>query len=181
MFARTSMLGMLAAATLSLPPGGTPSFHLDASGAVNLTIASDESSYGLTPEKVNGGSILAISMGATRGEGSLALYTQGGQLPKPGRYPVHFSWPEQGDSARIFHACFIAGTPEHPLGAFHGESGVVTITEVDGARVSGEFELRARGSLASNMADEDQWVTVRGSFVADGDSTAAGLQTVSSR
>lgn len=48
-----------------------------------------------------------------------------------------------GRQRRIFHACFIAGTPEHPLGAFHGESGIVAITKVDGGRISGEFELRA--------------------------------------
>lgn len=180
MFARTSMMRMLAAATLTLPTGSTPSFRLDASGVVNLAIASDESSYGLTREKVNGMSILAISMGATRGKASLALYTQGSQLPQPGRYPVHFSWPEQADSARMFHAYFVAGMPESPIGAFHGESGVVTITEVENGRISGEFEVRARGMLSSNMADENQWVTVRGSFVAGADTTMAGLETVSS-
>jgi hypothetical protein len=40
--------------------------------------------------------------------------------------------------------------------------------------MSGEFELQARGSLAADINEEDQWVTVRGSFVAVGDSTVAG-------
>jgi hypothetical protein len=80
----------------------------------------------------------------------------------------------------MFHACFIAGTPERPLGFFHGESGSVMITRVEQGMVSGEFELQARGSLAADVNDEDRWVTVRGSFVAEGDSTIAGVRTASS-
>jgi hypothetical protein len=40
-------------------------------------------------------------------------------------------------------------------------------------QISGEFELQARGSLAADLNDEHQWVTVRGSFVAEGGSTIA--------
>jgi len=179
MFARISVLGILAATTLSLPTD--PSFRLDASGAVNLAIRSDETAYGLLPAPANEAPLLAISLGATRGNASLSLYTQGEQLPKPGRYPVQSWWPNQANAGRIFHACFIAGTPEHPLGAFHGESGWVTITGVQGKRIFGEFELRARGMLAADQDDEDRWVTLRGSFVADGDSTVSRIQAVSFR
>jgi len=80
----------------------------------------------------------------------------------------------------MFHACFIAGTPERPLGYFHGESGWVTIDRVQAGQISGEFELQARGSLAADVNDEDQWVTVRGSFVAERDSTIADVRTASS-
>jgi hypothetical protein len=178
MFARSSIL-MLAAAALPLHSDGSPSFRLTASGAVTLAVTSDEASYGLIPEEVNGRRIIAVSLGATRGEASLTLYTQGDELPKPGRYPVQSDWPDQDEGGRIFHACFIAGTPERPVGGFHGESGWVTITRVDGRRISGEFELRARGMLAADVDDEDQWVTVRGNFVADGDSTVAAIQEMS--
>jgi hypothetical protein len=178
MFARSSIL-MLAATALPLHSDGSPSFRLTASGAVTLAVTSDEASYGLVPEEVNGRRIIAVSLGATRGEASLTLYTQGDELPKPGRYPVKSDWPDQGEGDRIFHACFIAGTPERPVGGFHGESGWVTITRVDGRRISGEFELRARGMLAADVDDEDQWVTVRGNFVAAGDSTVAAIQEMS--
>jgi hypothetical protein len=179
MFARASILGMLAATSLSLPSDESPSFHLAASGAVTLAITSNEARYGLVPEQVNGQRIIAVSLGATRGEASLTLFTQGDELPKPGRYPVRSTWPDQGESGRIFHACFIAGTPERPVGGFHGETGWVTITNVEGKQISGEFELRARGMLAADADDENQWVTVRGSFVADGDSTVARAQEMS--
>src|SRR6266568_2196584 len=88
MFARTSVLGILAAAALSLP-SSRPCFFFDASGAVSVSDTSDEASYGLTPERVNETRVLAISLGATRAQGSLTLYTQGDHLPRPGRYPVH--------------------------------------------------------------------------------------------
>jgi hypothetical protein len=179
MSAHTTVLGMLAATALSLP-SDTPCFTFDASGAVSLSVTSDEASYGLIPERVNEARVLAISLGATRAQGSLTLYTQGDHPPRPGRYPVHFSWDEQADGGPMFHACFIAGTPERPLGYFHGESGWVTIDRVQAGQISGEFELQARGSLAADMNDEDQWVTVRGSFVAERDSTIADVRTASS-
>jgi hypothetical protein len=178
MFARSSVFGLLAVTSLSLSSDGSPSFKLDATGAVNLAVAGDEASYGLTPERVRGRPVIAISLGGTRGEGSLSLYSQGSELPKPGRYPVLADWPDEFDGDRMFHACFIAGTVTRPVGAFHGETGWVTITSVEAERIAGKFELRARGMLAADIADEDEWVTVRGSFVALGDSTAARIESV---
>jgi hypothetical protein len=178
MFARSSVLGLLAVSLLSLSSDGPPSFSLKATGAVRLAVASDEASYGLTPERIRGRPVLAISLGAYRGEGSLSLFTQGSELPKTGRYPVLADWPDEFDGDRMFHACFIAGTVTRPVGAFHGESGWVNITSVEDGRIAGEFELRARGMLAADIANEDVWVTVRGSFVAAGDSTASRIESV---
>ena len=55
----------------------------------------------------------------------------------------------------------------------------MTITAVEAGRISGEYEMRARGFLASDTTDEDQWVTIRGRFSADGDSTITAVRTVS--
>jgi hypothetical protein len=68
------------------------------------------------------------------------------------------------------------GTAERPLGMFHSESGWVTITESMPGRIAGTFELRARGFLASDAKDENQWVTLRGTFAAEG---LAGVATLS--
>ena len=181
MYARSSILGLLAASLLSISSDGGPSFHLASSGAVTLAVTSNEAVFGVVPEQVNGARIIAVSLGATRGEASLTLFTQGDELPRPGRYPVRSTWSEQTESGRIFHACFIAGTPERPVGGVHGESGWVRITGVQGRRISGEFELQARGMLAADVDDENQWVTVRGSFAADGDSTVAKIQQISAQ
>ena len=180
MFARSSILALLAASALSLHSDDSPSFRLSATGAVTLAVTSQEATYGLVPKEDNQPRIIAISLGARRGDASLTLYTQGDELPRPGRYPVRSTWEER-DNGRMFHACLMAGTPEHPVGGFHGESGWVTITRVDGRRMSGEFELSARGMLAADVDDENQWVTARGSFVADGDSTLAEIQPLSIR
>lgn len=94
---------------------------------------------------------LAISLGATTGEGALLLFTAADGLPRAGRYPIYFVWQNEGlkGNERWFHACFIAGKAERPSGMFQGLSGWVTITSVEAGRISARFEIRARGFLAA--------------------------------
>jgi hypothetical protein len=103
--------------------------------------------------------------------------SQVGRERRRGRYPIR-PWEQRGAGPQ-FEALFVAGAPDHPLGAFRGESGWVTITGAEPGRISGEFELEARGFVATAVDDEDQWVTVRGSFEARGDSTIGSMQAVS--
>lgn len=175
MYARSSTLGLLAAAALSLPSDSVTQFTLRSSGAINLSVAGTEARYGLVPETAEGEAVISITLGATSGEGALWLMTAGAEMPGKGRYPI-YQHGFAGDG-RWFHACFSAGTPERPMGVFHSESGWVTITAVEDGRISGEFELRARGFLAADTTDEDQWVTVRGTFSAEGDSTIASIRS----
>ena len=180
MLARSSAVGLLATMALSLP-GDTPVpyFTLQSSGAVRLAVSSDEARYGISPESVNQRPVLAISLGATRAAGAVLLYTYGDEVLRPGRYPVGSSLPEQRSAGRQFHPCFVAGSVERPQGFFHGESGWVTITAAEAGRITGEFEIRARGFLAADTTNEDQWVTVRGTFSAEGDRTAVAIEGVS--
>lgn len=176
MFARSSTLGLLAAVALSMPSDPPTEFTFRSSGAVTLNVKGYEARYALTPERMNGRPVLAISLGSTRADGALYLYTLGDELPKTGRYPIIMSRAQEIDGGgRWFHACFMAGTAEHPLGVFHSESGWVTITEGRAGRISGEFEVRARGFLAADSDDEDRWVTVRGKFTSEGDSTLMAI------
>jgi hypothetical protein len=99
----------------------------------------------------------------------------GDQPPAPGRYPVRSSWAELERDTISFHASFMPGTVERPLGWYHGETGWVTITEARADRMSGTFEVRARGFTAADPLDEEQWVTVRGGFDAEGDSTVTTI------
>jgi hypothetical protein len=48
----------------------------------------------------------------------------------------------------------------------------VTITRAADGQLSGSVEIRARGFLMADTPDEERWVTVTGSFEAEGDSTA---------
>jgi hypothetical protein len=171
MLVRSSTAGLLAAMALSLSPDPTSYFTLESSGAIRLAVRSEEARYGMVPETVNRRPVLAISLGATSADGSLSLFTYGDEEIRPGRYRVSSALLEQRTAERWFHPCLVVGAVEHPLGFFHGETGWVTITASEQGRISGEFEIRARGFLASNPDDEEQWVTVQGTFTAAGDST----------
>jgi hypothetical protein len=177
--ARSSAVGLLATIALSLPADPAPYFTLESSGALRLAVTSEEARYGIVPASLNQRSVLAISLGATRAEGALLLYTYADEVLRPGRYPVSSSLPDQPFAGRRFHPCFVAGSVERPEGFFHGESGWVTITAAEAGWISGEFEIQARGFLAAGTTDEDQWVTVRGAFRAQGDSTVTGVEVVS--
>ncbi len=180
MFARSSVVGLLATVTLSLPADpGAPYFTLQSSGAVRLAVSSADARLELMPEPVNQRPVLGISLGATQGDVALLLYTYADETLRPGRYPVASSLPEQPFAGRRFHPCIVAGTVERPVGFFHGESGWVTIIAAEDGRISGTYEIRARGFLADDASVEDQWVTVRGTFGAEGDSTVTGIRSVS--
>lgn len=172
MLARSSIVGLLTTIALSVPVEPVaPYFTLESTGALRLAVSGDEATYGLMPEPVDQRPLLSITLGGTRGDGALMLYTYGDEPVRPGRYPVGSSLPEHRFAGRRFHPCFVAGSFERPLGFFHGESGWVTITAAEGRRISGEYEIRARGFLASDTTDENQWVTIRGTFGAQGDRT----------
>ena len=172
MYTRATTLGILAALALTL--NERPSFTLESTGAVGLTAAGHEARYGVVPGSVRGRPILSISLGAATEAGSVHLYRLGDRLPAPGRYRIQSSW-EEGNDTTAFHASFMPGTAERPLGWFHGESGWVTIAKAAAGRMEGTFEVRARGFAAADPDDEDRWVTVRGSFGAAGDSTVARI------
>jgi len=172
MRARSSAASLLAALALSLLPGPeAPSYILESTGAIRILLGGDEASFGLLPEPVNGRPVINISLGPTQGEGALWLFAYADEVLRPGRFQVANWLPEQPFAGRYFHPCFVAGTVASPRGFFHGETGWVTITASEQGRISGEFQIRARGFLASNPDDEEQWVTVQGTFTAAGDST----------
>jgi hypothetical protein len=178
MRSRSSLFGLIATVAVSLPSHPAPSYTLEAEGALRLASSGQEARYGLMRDPSNGRAILEISLGATQGEAALSLFTYADSELRPGRYPVAMSLPEGPSAGRRFHPCFVAGTVQRPVGFFHGETGWVAITGVGGGRITGEYEIRARGYLASNMDDENQWVTLRGTFVAAGDSTATVIPPV---
>jgi hypothetical protein len=182
MFARMPILGL--AATLAMSPSFGPgqSFTLESTGALVQAVTGTEARYSISPDPVEGRRELAIALGINGAQGALWLFTAADEPLRPGRYPVSHTWTGSGhgtDADRRFHACYMPGTAEHPLGMFHSESGWVTITEAAPGRIAGTFELRARGFLAANAADENQWVTVRGTFAAEGDGQVVTVEAAS--
>jgi hypothetical protein len=174
MYARSTTLGILSAMTLALPGQRAPRFTLDAAGAVNLSAAGREARYGTIAPDPLGPSLLSISIGPAAAGSALQLSVPGGWAPAAGRYPIRSTWSDPA-IAPAFHASFAAGSAEHPLGWFHGEYGTVTITRAADGQLSGRFEVRARGFLSTDPDNENRWVTVTGSFEAEGDTTATTI------
>jgi hypothetical protein len=182
MFARFSNLGLAAvlAAAPSPSPSSLPShgpgsaYTLETTGALRQSVSGTEAHYSVSPDMVEGKRELAIALGPKEGDGAIWLFTGADEPLQPGLYPVVYHWSEhRTGAAREFHACYLPGSARHPLGMFHSESGWLTITESEPGRIVGTFELRARGFLATNEKDENQWVTVRGTFTAEGDRALA--------
>jgi hypothetical protein len=178
MYFRTATLGTLAAAAVALAWRSAPTYTLQSTGAVTLHANGSEARFSVVPQAVRGRPILIVSLGATASAGALQLTVAGDRPPAPGRYPIRSSWDELATDSTSFHASFMPGSVERPLGWYHGESGWVTITEAGPNRMSGTFEVRARGFTAADPLDEEQWVTVQGSFDAAGDSTIASITAI---
>lgn len=176
MSVRIATIGILAVtAVAALPQPSAPTFALQSTGAITLSATGQEARFGVVHQAVRGRPILILSLGATTADGALQLTVAGDHPPAPGRYPIRSSWDELGTDSISFHASFMPGTVDRPLGWYHGESGWVTITDARSDRMSGTFEVRARGYAAADPTDEEQWVTVRGGFDAEGDSTVTTI------
>jgi hypothetical protein len=178
MYFRTATIATLAAVAVALAWRSAPTFTLRSTGAVTLRATGQEARFGVVSHAVRGRPILIVSLGATSSAGALQLTVAGDRPPVPGRYPIRSSWDELGTDSTSFHASFMPGPVERPLGWYHGESGRVTITEARPDRMSGTFDVRARGFTADDPLDEEQWVTVRGSFDATGDSTVTTITSI---
>ena len=178
MYARSITLAALAATSLAFRATPASHFYLGATGAITLNVAGEDARYGLVPTEVNGRPMILVSLGAAASQGALSLYLPGDRVPQSGRYPIHEAWDNEGSGDLPLNASFVAGSPEHPLGWFQGERGWVTITRAESGRLSGEFEIQARGFTSASPDDENRWITVRGTFQARGDS---GIGTIASR
>jgi len=173
MYARPIALAVASALALNMPTLA-PRFTLETTGAVQLIAGGDEARYGVIGNE--GSSMLTVSLGATGTGSALQLRIEGAGLPAEGRYPIRSSW-EKDASAPAFHAFFAAGPANSPLGWFHGESGTVTITRAANGQLAGSFEIEALGFLTADTTEAEHWVTVKGSFKAQRDSTATTIAT----
>lgn len=178
MYARITSLGILAALAVAAASSKPQSFTLHSTGAVDLRATGQEARFGMVPDAVRGRPILVVSLGATGASGAVQLTTLADRPLAPGRYPVRSSWSELPADAVAFHVAFMPGSVEQPLGWYHGETGTVTISEAGPERMTGTFEVEARGFSAADPLDEERWVTVRGSFAAIGDSTVVTIAAV---
>ena len=136
-----SKLAALVTMAFAIPVNSASRFTVDTSGAISVNAAGADARYGVIPAEANGRAMLTISLGATNRRGAVLLSIAGDRLPVKGRYPIENS---------AFHAVFVAGSPERPLGWFHGESGWVTITHAVGGHVSGKQRVSGQTLLRAH-------------------------------
>ena len=101
MYARSSILAVLAAIAVGAPVNPTPHFAFGTTGAITLNVSGHDAVYGviLSPGQVNRRVMLNLSLGATDAQGSVMLYLPGNLIPGIGRYPIRSSWEREGDGA----------------------------------------------------------------------------------
>src|SRR3954449_7789143 len=144
MYVRSIAASCVAAIALNLPAFLAPRFTLDATGAVRLDAVGHEARYGIIAG--DGASVVSVSLGATGAGSALQLRLPSAGLPRPGRYSIRPSWDDRATAPAV-QAFFAAGSPEQPLGWFHGESGTVTLLGGGRGWCSGRLRFRARGYL----------------------------------
>jgi hypothetical protein len=172
MYVRAITLAAASALALNMPTYLAPRFTLETTGAVQVIAGGHDAWYGVIGDE--GSSMLTVSLGATGSGSALQLRIPATGLPAEGRYPIRSSW-DKGATTPAFNAFLAAGSAERPLGWFHGESGTVTITRAADGQLAGSFEIEARGFLTADTTEQEHWVTVKGSFKAQGDSTATTI------
>jgi hypothetical protein len=104
----------------------------------------------------------SLTMGAYSEQGALLLSRGGAGLPAVGVYQLSDATRESSG----FHGLVITGSPSRPSGVFRIQRGTMTVTQSNPSLISGTFELRAMGFLASDPSREDREVTMTGSFAA---------------
>jgi hypothetical protein len=91
------------------------------------------------------------------------LFTQSnGKGLRVGSYPI---W-EVGARESNLHALVVIGTAYAPEGVFRATTGTLTITSISDSEINGVFSVQAIGFLASAPDQENQPVSVSGSFTA---------------
>lgn len=108
----------------------------------------------------DGSGPFVLSMGAASSTGALVFTASGGARPKPGVYRLGEN-PSEGMQALV-----VTGPATRPTGAFRARSGTLTVTRSRDDVIEGRFEIDAVGFMASDPADEERGLTVRGSFTA---------------
>ena len=112
-----------------------------------------------------------ITLGAYSDDGALVFSRWDGGQPEPGVYPITPEPTKDGLTALV-----VTGPPTRPRGAFRAEHGTLTITHASRDRLTGRFELEARGSGTTDPHREDPKLSASGSFTTSLPAASAGRE-----
>lgn len=112
-----------------------------------------------------------LSLGAHSEQGAVIFSRQGAGRPGVGAYEVR----EADPASTGFHALVITGAPAAPTGVYRVVRGTLMITEASDGRISGTFQLWARGFTAGDPDNEERILSASGSFTATAGSGTTSL------
>jgi hypothetical protein len=134
-------------------------FEAHATGARTLTLRG-AAEFG--PVRGNAGEgPFVITLGATSSTGAVLFTLHDGSRPKPGVYRV------SADPSKGIQALVVTGSPTRSTGAYRAQGGTLTVTRSDSTHLEGRFTIDAVGFDASNLENEEQELTVFGTFNAE--------------
>jgi hypothetical protein len=139
-------------------PAHTPvSSFIMTIGGKGGTVAVGEASYRRGP----GGTQFSLELGGRSGEGAVLFATEGMGPVAPGRYTV-----DDRPGPGALHALVFTGTPTAPTGIYRVQGGSLTVRSAGQGVIEGSFDLRAIGFKAEQLQQDDQVISVAGSFMA---------------
>lgn len=148
----------LLTAALATAATGPSWFEARTTGAASLTL-SGPAEFGPVAQPGDGGRFV-ITLGAESPTGAILFTRPANSRPEAGVYQV------AADAPGAIQALVVTGAPTRPTGAYHARTGTLTITTSRDDFIAGEFEIDAVGYSASEPADEDRELRVRGTFTA---------------
>ncbi len=129
------------------------------------TTAVGEASFRRGP----GNTHFSLELGRGNQEGAVVFATEGAGPEAPGRYLVNDE-PMSGS----IHALVITGSATAPTGVYRAQSGTLTVRAVGDNELEGSFELDALGFRADDPEQDQQSISVTGSFLATDQPMGAG-------
>lgn len=138
----------------------TPSWFEARTTGAKALILSGSAEFGSVSEPDAAGRFV-LTLGAESPTGAVLFTRPAVARPEPGIYQL----AEEAPGA--IKALVVTGPPGRPTGAFRARAGTLTITRSSDDFIAGHFEIDAVGYEATDLADEDRALRVRGTFTAE--------------
>ena len=142
-------------------PDNSASFSAVLTGVVKTTISGD-ARFGLVRGRPSAPDVFSLALGADGPRGAVLFTRPTGSGLHVGSYRVAEAGAEGGE----LQALVVLGSANHPEGVFRATSGTLTISSISDVEVTGLFSVDTDGFLASAPDQDNQPISVSGSFIA---------------
>jgi len=142
-------------------PDSSASFSAVLTGVVKTTISGD-ARFGQVHGGPSAPDVFSLTLGLDSPRGAVLFTRPTGSGLHVGSYRVAEAGAEGGE----LQALVVLGSANHPEGVFRATSGTLTISSISDVEVTGLFSVDADGFLASAPDQDNQPISVSGSFIA---------------